>query len=61
MGLRIQSKPLQRLEVQLRYRQHAVVSRTNTLMETRTQANTLQRFGLGLRLASQTQAISRKR
>ena len=41
-----------------RYRQHAVVSRTKTLMEILTQNNALQRFGLGLRLGSQTQTIS---
>ena len=39
-------------------RQHAVVSRTNTLMEILAQNNALQRFGLGLRLGSQTQTIS---
>ena len=39
---------------------HIAVSRTNTLMEIRTQDNTLQRFGLRLRLRTQTQTISSK-
>ena len=43
------------------YRQHAVVTQTNTLMEVLTQNNTLVRFGLGLQLRSQTQTISLKR
>ena len=41
-------RPLQR---------HAVVSRTNTLVEIVTQASTLQRFGHCLRLRTQTQTI----
>ena len=40
---------------------HTVVSRTSILMEIPTRNNPLQRFGLGLRLRSQSQAISLKR
>ena len=37
------------------------MTQTNTLMEILTQDHPLVRFGLGLRLRSQTQAISLKR